>query len=91
MNYRGTIGFDTLPPFSILAEITGFFSAPRYPEEFFHALPEFDRPETAVLPLPRLYLQAKQLAQDLAAAERDGEVVPAAPLKSGVGRENGRG
>ena len=25
MNYRGTIGFDTLPPFSILAEITGFF------------------------------------------------------------------
>lgn len=44
-----------------------------YPEEFFHALPEFDRPETAVLPLPRLYLQAKQLAQDLAAAERDGE------------------
>eukprot|EP00435_Cladocopium_sp_Y103_P046387 s97_g13.t1 len=46
-----------------------------YPEEFFEKeLPEFDRPETAVLPLPRLYLQAKQLAKDLAAAEpEDGE------------------
>lgn len=44
-----------------------------YPEDFFRALPEFDRPETAVLPLPRLYLQAKQLAQDLASTERDGE------------------
>ena len=39
----------------------------RYPKDFFERdLPEFDRPETAVLPLPRLYLQAKQLAKDLA-------------------------
>ena len=43
----------------------------RYPKDFFEKdLAEFDRPETAVLPLPRLYLQAKQLALDLAA--RDG-------------------
>ena len=57
---------------------------PRYPEDFFRALPEFDRPETAVLPLPRLYLQAKQLAQDLASTERDGEV-------GGRGERGGRG
>ena len=44
----------------------------RYPEKLFRELPEFDRPETAVLPLPRLYLQAKQLASDLQ-AEQDGE------------------
>lgn len=38
----------------------------RYPKKFYEALPEFDRPETASLPLPRLYLQAKQLSSDLA-------------------------
>ncbi|CAJ1408791.1 unnamed protein product [Effrenium voratum] len=37
-----------------------------YPKKFYEALPEFDRPETASLPLPRLYLQAKQLSSDLA-------------------------
>ena len=42
-----------------------FFLAPfRYPRSFYEThLPDFDRPETAVLPLPRLYLQAKQLAK----------------------------
>lgn len=49
-----------------------------YPRSFYEThLPDFDRPETAVLPLPRLYLQAKQLAKDLAqmAENEDDEAV----------------
>ena len=36
-----------------------------YPRSFHEGMVAFDRPETSSLPLPRLYLQAKQLACDL--------------------------
>ncbi|CAE7283372.1 unnamed protein product [Symbiodinium sp. CCMP2456] len=36
-----------------------------YPRSFHEGMVAFDRPETSTLPLPRLYLQAKQLACDL--------------------------
>lgn len=36
-----------------------------YPKNFFEGLPDFEPPESASMPLDRLYLQAKQLAEKL--------------------------